>query len=126
MFRDDHDALLDVPWAATLLTAPAANATAIAKNEPAALPKLEATPRERVENVLAVAVAFDQTSLVLGAWGCGVFGNDPAKVARAFAERLVGPGRYSHAFEHVTFAVLDRGGETIGASADVFGTTGTR
>ena len=45
---------------------------------------------------------------LLGAWGCGVFQNDPAQVAGAF-RALLGPGgRFSAAFEHVVFGVLDR------------------
>jgi uncharacterized protein (TIGR02452 family) len=65
-------------------------------------------------------VAFDQAALVLGAWGCGVFGNDPAMVARRFGEFLKEGGAYAHAFTDVTFAVLDRGGATLAAFADVF------
>jgi len=51
--------------------------------------------------------------LVLGAWGCGVFRNDPATVASLFAEQLRDGGTYARAFEHVAFAVLDRHDETI-------------
>jgi uncharacterized protein (TIGR02452 family) len=55
-----------------------------------------------------VAVAQGYRRLVLGAWGCGVFQNDPAQVAGAF-RTLLGPGgRFSGAFEHVVFGVLDR------------------
>jgi hypothetical protein len=38
------------------------------------------------------------------AWGCGVFRNDPAVVAGAFAGQLA---RVQGHFEHVVFAVLD-------------------
>jgi len=41
--------------------------------------------------------------LVLGAWGCGVFGNDPATVAKLFNEALI---EFS-CFRRVIFAVLD-------------------
>jgi uncharacterized protein (TIGR02452 family) len=50
---------------------------------------------------------------VLGAWGCGVFRNDPAVVARLFGEFLLGGGTFERAFEHIVFAVLDRDGHTI-------------
>jgi uncharacterized protein (TIGR02452 family) len=46
--------------------------------------------------------------MVLGAWGCGVFANDPATVADIFAQFLLPPGPFATAFEHITFAILDR------------------
>ncbi|WP_435799042.1 TIGR02452 family protein [Streptomyces avermitilis] len=58
----------------------------------------------------------------LGAWGCGVFRNDPAQVAGAF-HGLLGPGgRFAGHFEHVVFGVLDRtpGTATRGAFERAF------
>jgi len=57
--------------------------------------------------VLQVAAAHGHRRLVLGAWGCGVFGNDPDTVAEAFAVALYDVDR----FDHVAFAVLDRSGD---------------
>jgi uncharacterized protein (TIGR02452 family) len=120
VFRDDHDQLIDEPWEVTIITAPAPNAAALDHKRPHLREQIEPTFRRRIENVLAAAVAFDQAALVLGAWGCGVFGNDPAMVARRFGEFLKEGGAYAHAFTDVTFAVLDRGGATLAAFADVF------
>jgi uncharacterized protein (TIGR02452 family) len=50
-----------------------------------------------------------QTTLVLGAWGCGVFQNDPAEIAGLFAAALRGP--FQGAFANVVFAILDRSDE---------------
>ncbi|MEV3951927.1 TIGR02452 family protein [Streptomyces halstedii] len=47
--------------------------------------------------------------LVLGAWGCGVFRNDPAEVAGAFHTLLAGRGRFAGHFEQVVFGILERG-----------------
>lgn len=47
-------------------------------------------------------------TLVLGAWGCGAFRNDPMEAAGAFAAAL---SALSGAFERVVFAVYERGGE---------------
>ena len=74
-----------------------------------------------MKQVLSAAVIHDQTALVLGAWGCGVFGNDPQLVAQLFGEQLLGSGPFARAFEHITFAVLDRKGDTIRAFHEVFG-----
>ncbi|MFO1512388.1 MAG: TIGR02452 family protein [Verrucomicrobiota bacterium] len=92
-FRDDAGTLLEKPILASLITSPAPNAGAIAQNEPANLPNVEPTLRRRAEQVLAIASAHQVDRLVLGAWGCGVFRNDPRLVARIFSELLKPPGR---------------------------------
>jgi hypothetical protein len=53
---------------------------------------------------LPAAAAHGHRKLVLGAWGCGVFRNDPAVVAATFAAQLA---RAQGHFDHVVFAVLD-------------------
>lgn len=121
VFRDDDDRLLEQPWETTMITSPAPNAGAIAKNEPESIGTIEPTFRRRIEHVLAAAIVYDQTAMVLGAWGCGVFGNDPAMVARLFGEFLLSDGPFAAAFEQVTFAVLDRRGDSFAAFRDVFG-----
>ncbi|MRH87430.1 TIGR02452 family protein [Nocardia sp. SYP-A9097] len=60
---------------------------------------------ERAEKVIAIAARHGIRDLVLGAWGCGVFRNDPAEVAAAFEHAL---GIYGAAFDRVVFAVWDR------------------
>jgi uncharacterized protein (TIGR02452 family) len=120
VFRDDEDRLLEEPWEVTILSSPAPNAGAIARNEPESLDRIKPTFRRRIEQVLSAAIVYGQTALVLGAWGCGVFGNDPAMVARLFAEFLGRDGSFAHAFEHVAFAVLDRRGDTLAAFVEVF------
>jgi uncharacterized protein (TIGR02452 family) len=59
---------------------------------------------QRALRVLTVAAAHGHRRLVLGAWGCGVFGNVPQVVAEAFGAALNRIDR----FDHVVFAVLDR------------------
>ena len=105
----------------TILTSPAPNAGALAREEPEALGDVEPTFRRRLGQVLSAAVAFDQTALVLGAWGCGVFGNDPHMVAGLFREFLTEGGPFARAFEHITFAVFDRKGDTLRAFAEMLG-----
>jgi uncharacterized protein (TIGR02452 family) len=120
VFRDDDDTLLEEPWQVTIITSPAPNAGAIADTEPESLAAVEPTFRRRIEMVLSGALAFNQEAIVLGAWGCGVFRNDPALVARLFGEFLLANGPFSNAFSHVIFAVLDRRGDTIAPFRQVF------
>lgn len=120
VFRDDADRLLEEPWAVTILTSPAPNAGAVRQEHRQAVDRIEPTFRRRVEQVLAAAIAFEQTAIVLGAWGCGVFRNDPAVVAGLFGEFLLTGGPFANAFEQVAFAVLDRGNEIIAPFERVF------
>jgi uncharacterized protein (TIGR02452 family) len=107
VFRDDGGAFLETPYRASFITSPAPNAGAIATNQPQSLNRVPEVLRERAGRVLALAAHEGSKRLVLGAWGCGVFRNDPKTVARAFAGWLTRAGTFSRAFERVTFAVYD-------------------
>jgi uncharacterized protein (TIGR02452 family) len=115
IFRDDNGEFLEQPWTATVITAAAPNAGHIVKNRQ----DIPATFRIRIGMILTAAVLYKQSSLVLGAWGCGVFANDPKLVANIFAEHLL-TGTFSKAFRHVTFAILD-GRSTMLEPFKIFG-----
>jgi uncharacterized protein (TIGR02452 family) len=121
-FRDDDGRLLEKPILASVITAPAPNAGAIAQNEPANLERVQATLKRRSELVLSIASANQVDRLILGAWGCGVFRNDPPVVARIFADLLKPTGKFAGAFDEVVFAVFDRSENeaTYRAFADEF------
>ncbi|NAS20285.1 TIGR02452 family protein [Herbidospora sp. NEAU-GS84] len=104
VFRDDRGDLLDEPYRVAFLTSAAPNARAMGQTRRESLAELPELLHARAARVLDVAAAHGHRRLVLGAWGCGVFGNDPAMVAAAFATALAGP----QPFDHVRFAVLDR------------------
>jgi len=122
-FRDDSGALLETPILASVISAPAPNAGAVADNEPGNLVLLEPALRRRSELVLQIAQGHGVEKLILGAWGCGVFRNDPRMVARVFSELLSLPGPFDAIFTEVVFAVFDRspGQATYTAFVDVFG-----
>lgn len=83
---------------------------------------MRATLEARAGKVLAVAAAHGHPCLVLGAWGCGVFRNEPRDVAEVFA-RWLEHERFKGAFKRVVFAVYDRGkgGPNLRAFEDRFG-----
>jgi uncharacterized protein (TIGR02452 family) len=120
VFRDDDDALLAEPYTASFITAPAVNAGALHERE---RPRIEPTMLARTEKVLAVAAAHRHEALVLGAWGCGVFHNNPADVARWFRQHLGEGGAFRGAFRTVVFAVLDHseGERTLKPFENLFG-----
>jgi uncharacterized protein (TIGR02452 family) len=105
VFRDDEGALLDDPQHVAFLTSAAPNAGAATTNRPEELSAIPNVFRRRSEYVLALAAVHGYTQLVLGAWGCGVFRNDPHVVASAFVDHLRGP--WSGRFRRVVFSVLD-------------------
>ncbi|MEU7866396.1 TIGR02452 family protein [Dactylosporangium sp. NPDC049140] len=101
VFRDDDGRLLESPYQVSFLTAAAPNRGALPAGRAG---QVAAALAARARRVLAVAAAHDHRRLVLGAWGCGVFRNDPQTVAAAFGDALADS---AGCFDEVVFAVLD-------------------
>ena len=104
-FKNDDGQLLPQLLSCTVVTAAAPNAGAIANNEPHNLGLVLPTLERRAAKVLQLFALLEVETLILGAWGCGVFRNDPSQVAKVFARLLLTGGAYSHAFRTVTFAI---------------------
>lgn len=118
VFRTDDGKALESPWTLSVLTCAAPIADAVGR------PRAGEFLRARIHRVLAIAEAFGYTSLVLGAWGCGAFGNDPARTARDFREAL--QGSFAGAFAEVVFAIADWSPErrVLGPFRDAFAAGG--
>ena len=118
VFRDDTGGLLEHPHHPALIIAAAPNLRAVRQYQPDRAATMPTVLARRAVRVLDVAAAHGHRRLVLGAWGCGVFGNDPHVVAEAFAAG----SRQVRFFDHVVYAVLDRtpATPTHQAFADVF------
>jgi uncharacterized protein (TIGR02452 family) len=108
VFRGQDDELLTSPYKVSMITAPAVNAGAVRQNEPSNAAKIDGVMRGRIEKVLSLAVLHGYKTLVLGAWGCGVFKNAPADIARQFCRHLRECDPFAGFFDTVVFAVLDR------------------
>ncbi|SFS44260.1 TIGR02452 family protein [Streptomyces sp. ok210] len=108
VFRDDRGRLLDTPYTVGFLTSPSPNAGVIRSRTPEDAHRIPAVLASRAERVLEVAAVRGYRRLVLGAWGCGVFMNDPAQVAGAFRALLADGGRFAGHFEQIVFGILDR------------------
>lgn len=123
VFRNDRNELLEEPVEVSFITAPAVNAGAVRAKQRRDRKRIAEVMRERIAKVLALAVHHEHRVIVLGAWGCGVFQNDPHEIARLFREQLLDDGAvFARAFERVTFAIVDRSkrGETIGPFREAF------
>ena len=59
--------------------------------------------RDRCEFILSIAKDQNVKTLILGAFGCGVFGQNPETVATYFCELLT--GEYQNCFDYVVFAI---------------------
>lgn len=106
-FRTRSRDLIELPFVASILTGPAPNAGQVLRQDQHDSAAIEATLRRRAGKILAAAQHHGHETLLLGAWGCGVFMNDAAIVADAFGEWLASPC-FRGAFERVVFAVYDR------------------
>ena len=114
VFRTDDGTELAQPWSLSFLTCAAPYAPGIGQ------PLSGDLLKKRIHRVLAVGRAFGHSTLVLGAWGCGAFENDPHRTATDFRQALTGD--YSGAFSDVVFAIADWSPERrfLGPFRDVF------
>lgn len=104
-FRDGRFHLLEQPVTASVLTLPAVNMGQVRlKGEN--VEKAEAVMRQRMKLALAVFASRGDRNLILGAYGCGVFRNDPEKIAAWWRELL--EHDFPECFHEILFAVLDR------------------
>jgi uncharacterized protein (TIGR02452 family) len=102
VFRDDDHRMLETPFKVAFVSAAACDARDVAPLDQAKIPGAMGA---RIVKVLAIAQANGHDALVLGAWGCGNFANDPALIADLFRQALDGP--FKGAFRRVTFAIVD-------------------
>lgn len=118
VFRDHKCELLEQPFAAAVITAPAPNrrgAALFARKK-----TIRDTFRRRIRIILAAAAQYGYRELVLGAWGCGAFGNQPNEVAGDFRHVIV-KEKYGSAFDRIRFAVYGNPeGRNIRAFASEF------
>jgi uncharacterized protein (TIGR02452 family) len=108
VIRDDEGTLLEAPYTVSFVTAPAVNAGAVRRSEPHNVNRIIPVMRQRMQYVLNVCVHEGYRNLVLGAWGCGVFMNEPDTIADLWYTLLVDNKTFRHRFDTVVFAVLDR------------------
>jgi len=118
VLRADDGTLVETPYTVGIITSPAVNAAALPPDR-----HIEIGPAmwQRILKVLAAGIAHGHDSIVLGAWGCGAFGNDGSEIAQLF-RRALGEN-FRGAYSQVLFAVLDwsREKRSIGPFQRAFG-----
>ena len=108
VFRTDTGIFLTVPYLLHFISTPAMNVGAeIIHFNNASCNLAEEVMQRRIDNVLAIAALNKASTVILGAWGCGVFKNIPEHVANYFASHLTEPNaKYRNVFKKVVFAIL--------------------
>jgi len=102
-FRDSYFNFVRTPYVVNVVTCPAVNMTAL-QNKGAA----EKVMYERMRKVLCLFAEKGCSTVILGAWGCGVFGNDSKTIADNWYTLLQDEG-YKKYFKQIIFSILDTG-----------------
>ena len=102
VFRNADCELLAEPRVVSVVSAAAPNRRALGLF--LARRTLESVFERRIRMILELARRKGHRNLVLGAWGCGAFGNSPSLVAACFRKALA-DGRWAGDFDFVGFAI---------------------
>jgi uncharacterized protein (TIGR02452 family) len=104
-FRDTYFNLLEMPVTSSVLTLPAVNMGQVRiKGESVSQAKI--VMKNRMRLCLSILAKEENDVIILGAYGCGVFKNDPVEVVNWWRELLVDEN-YELYFNDVIFAILD-------------------
>lgn len=105
-------------WRADVLTCAAPNKTAAQKYCKVSDEENTRWLRSRIDFVLGIAAKHKPDVLILGAYGCGVFGQNPTEVAAIFKDFLY--GKFFGEFKKVIFAIPDKSGVNYQAFNKIF------
>lgn len=64
------------------------------------------TLKNKVRQILSIALENGHTNIVLSAFGCGAYGTPPSEMAKIFKE-ILQEDNFRGAFENVVFAIID-------------------
>jgi uncharacterized protein (TIGR02452 family) len=114
VFRLDSGTELEHPWPLSFISCAAPYALTIGQ------PQAGDLLQKRIHRVLDIARSYGHSALVLGAWGCGIFANDPYRTAKDFYQAL--EGNFNGVFSDIVFAITDWSPERryLGPFRDVF------
>lgn len=96
---------IDDNYNVDVITSAAVNLTDIRNKKQVSLfREVDREMRERIENIVELAVSNNIETLLLGAFGCGVFGNSGYKVRKYF-EEVLNSERYRGKLKKIVFCV---------------------
>jgi len=100
VIKDENLQFLELPRRIDVISCAAVNR----KNERQARDDPDQVMKSKIRAILSTAIKNETRNIVLGAFGCGVYGNDPDWVATQFKQELDIVGGY---FETISFSILD-------------------
>ena len=102
IFRN-NDELIEEPYNVSFITSPAVNANEAykrgVKNE-----VIYKVMYARIDRILSIAIHHKYECVILGSFGCGVFGNNINDIAYIFSELLT--KKYKGIFKKIVFSTL--------------------
>lgn len=106
--KNNSHQLLKTPILANIISSPAVNLGAVKKNivssdiDNNCYQKM----KDRMRKILFLFSTKDNDRIILGAFGCGVFKNNPSKIAEIWKQLLIDEG-WQYNFQEIIFAVYD-------------------
>ena len=113
ILRNDKGELFDLPILSSIITAAAVNTGVVKRFEEERIDDVPDIMKKRIDKLLMLSAVNNHKTLILGAWGCGVFQNDPTMIANLFAGLL--KEKYAGVFEKVVFAIYAKNKKFIQA-----------
>ncbi len=105
-FRNDDNKLLDHAFCISVITAPAVNAGIVREREKENIENIHSVMINRIKRILLIAALHNNSALILGAYGCGVFKNKTEDVAQYF-KKVLYEDDYKSLFDKIVFAIYD-------------------
>ena len=102
MIKNPDGKLFNKPILFDMITCAAVNVSAIKQVDEK---RVNREMKERIENIFEVAIENGTETLVLGAFGTGVFKNKPQDVANIFKE-VIYSERYKNKIPHIIFSIV--------------------
>lgn len=102
IFRDDNLQYLPEPVLTSIITSPAANLRFMREED--TIDDVHASMTQRIRKIIQIAILNNNKSIILGAFGCGYFANEPNDVSNYFHKVLI-EENYIDFFDEVVFAI---------------------
>lgn len=116
VFRDKNMKLLHEPFWVSVVAASLRSMSSSSDGKISG--KEEMIVVNKISIVMQAALLNKHRCLVLGAWGCGAFGNSASEIARLFQKTI--NTNFNGMFEHIVFAIPKKSNNCYSEFAKVF------